>query len=115
MNIIVTGASRGIGKAIILKFAKEGFNVAFCSRDLKKVESLAEEVKETNPRVKVYFESCDVAQKEDVEKFAKNALAALGYFDIIVNNAGVFLPGEISDSKEGDLEKMMNTNLFSAY
>jgi short-subunit dehydrogenase len=115
MNVIVTGASRGIGKSIVLKFAKEGYNVAFCSRSLNKLEALAEEVKKVNPRIQIYFESCNVAKKEDLENFAKNALTQLGYFDIVVNNAGVFLPGEISDSKEGDLEKMMDTNLYSAY
>lgn len=115
MNLIVTGASRGIGKAILLKFAAEGYNLAFCSRNMKNLKALKEELLAVNKDIKLYFESCDMSNKEAVEAFAKNALATFGHFDIVINNAGIFLPGEINNAESGDLEKMMDTNLFSAY
>jgi short-subunit dehydrogenase len=115
MNIVVTGASRGIGKEIVLKFAKAGFNVAFCSRNIYKLEKLAAEVKLANPSIQTFYESCDMSSKAEIKIFAQHALEKMGYFDIVVNNAGVFLPGEISESNEGDLEKMMDTNLYSAF
>lgn len=115
MNLIITGASRGIGKAILLKFAKSGFNVAYCSRNIEKLELLKEEIGAINKEVKIYYESCDMSNKEAVNEFAKNALATFGHFDVVVNNAGIFLPGEIQNAEDGDLEKMMDTNLFSAY
>ncbi|MCB0502167.1 MAG: SDR family oxidoreductase [Bacteroidetes bacterium] len=115
MNLIVTGASRGIGKAILLKFAAEGYNLAFCSRNINNLNALKEELFAVNKDIKLYFESCDMSNKMEVEAFAKNALAAFGHFDIVINNAGIFLPGEINNAESGDLEKMMDTNLFSAY
>lgn len=115
MNLIVTGASRGIGKAILLKFAAEGYNLAFCSRNMDNLNTLKEELLTVNKDVKLYFESCDMSNKEAVEAFAKNALATFSHFDIVINNAGIFLPGEINNAESGDLEKMMDTNLFSAY
>lgn len=115
MNLIITGASRGIGKAILLKFVEAGFNVAYCSRNIEKLELLKEEISAVNTEVKVYYESCDMSNKEAVNEFAKNALAIFGHFDVVVNNAGIFLPGEIQNAEDGDLEKMMDTNLFSAY
>ncbi|MEZ5008476.1 MAG: SDR family oxidoreductase [Chitinophagales bacterium] len=115
MNLIITGASRGIGKAILIKFVEAGFNVAYCSRNIEKLELLKEEISAVNTEVKVYYESCDMSNKEAVNEFAKNALAIFGHFDVVVNNAGIFLPGEIQNAEDGDLEKMMDTNLFSAY
>lgn len=115
MNLIITGASRGIGKAILIKFVESGFNVAYCSRNIEKLELLKEEISAVNTEVKVYYESCDMSNKEAVNEFAKNALAIFGHFDVVVNNAGIFLPGEIQNAEDGDLEKMMDTNLFSAY
>lgn len=114
-NIIVTGASRGIGRAIVLHFAQLGFNVAFCSRSEEKLNALAEEVKGIAPNVQVYFESCDMSSKSEIIEFAKNATTKFGHFDIVINNAGIFLPGEINDAKDGELEKMIDTNLYSAY
>ncbi len=115
MNLIITGASRGIGRAIVLRFAAAGFNVAFCSRSQQKLEALKNEVEALNNNVSIYFESCDMSNKNEVQVFAKNALNSLGKFDVVINNAGVFLPGEINNAEEGDLEKMMDINLFSAY
>lgn len=115
MNVIVTGASRGIGRAIVLKYAADGANVAFCSRSNEKLRELAGEVEALAAGGKVFYESTDMGQRADVERFATNALEQFGSFDIVVNNAGVFLPGEVVSAEEGLLETMMDTNLYSAY
>lgn len=115
MNIIVTGASRGIGRAIVLQFAKAGFNVAFCSRNETKLKLLADDVAAVNDQVEVFYEATDMSKKEEVERFANNAVAAFGRFDVVINNAGIFLPGEICNAAEGELEQMMDTNIYSAF
>ncbi|MCP4122043.1 MAG: SDR family oxidoreductase [Bacteroidetes bacterium] len=115
MNIIVTGASRGIGRAIVLKFAAKGYNVAFCARRVEPLDELAAEIDKINNNINVYYESCDVTDVEKVKRFAQNALENLGSIDVIVNNAGVFLPGEILTAEEGLMEQMLHTNLHSAY
>lgn len=115
MNLIITGASRGIGRAVVLAFARKGFNVAFCARREAPLEALAAEVKAIPESGGCYWEACDVSKPGAVESFGLRAQQQWGAFDVVVNNAGVFLPGEILSCDDGDLESMMETNLFSAY
>ena len=114
-NIVVTGSSKGIGRAIVLKFADEGFVVAACARneaDLKKLEA---EVVKIAPGLPHIFISCDMSDIEQVKNFAAKIIAAWGTVGILVNNAGVFIPGQVINEAEGILEKLIDTNLFSAY
>jgi short-subunit dehydrogenase len=115
MNIVVTGGSRGIGRAILLRFAAEGFNVAFCSRSAEKLEDLAGELQAMNSEIDVFYAPCDMGIKSQVEEFASKVLERFGTIDVLVNNAGIFLPGEVHDAEEGLLEQMMEINLYSAY
>jgi len=115
MNIIVTGGSRGIGRSVVLQFAKHGFDVAYCSRSEEKLHQLANEIDELGENTEVFFQSCDMGKADQVISFANNALDKFSRFDVVINNAGVFLPGEIINAEEGLMEDMMNINFFSAY
>ena len=115
MNIVVTGASRGIGRAICLLFAEKGFSVAACSRNEENLRQLKDDIIERNHSVDVFVRQCDVSKKEDVLQFGKFCIDTLQDIDILVNNAGIFLPGNIFDEEEGTFEKLMATNLYSAY
>lgn len=115
-NIIVTGASRGIGKAILEKYASEGWNIAFNSIDTNSVQKTTEELKNKYPNIKIYSEACDMSIQKDVELFTNKVISALGHIDILVNNAGKYTPGTISEPNfEDRLEDMMKINLYSAY
>lgn len=115
-TIVVTGASRGIGRAIALLFAKKGFDVAICARSANDLTELAKILNDTAPHpINVVAEVCDVSDKAQVKKFGETVLAAFPQIDILVNNAGVFLPGQVLNEEEGALEKLMTTNLYSAY
>lgn len=114
-NLVVSGASRGIGKAIVLKFAQEGWNVAFCSRSETNLKALAKEVENLNPKVKVFYQTCDVENQEEVKAFAEAAQNEFGHFDILVNNAGTFIQGNIHDLNDADFNSMMQINLYSAF
>ncbi len=114
-NIVITGASKGIGKAIALYFAKKGFNLAFCGRNKEDLQQLENEILAINPSCNLLNFVCDVSQKNEVAAFTKTVLEAWSTIDILVNNAGVFIPGQVINEEEGVLEKLIETNLYSAY
>lgn len=115
MNAIITGATKGIGKAIAIAFCKEGYNLALCSRTQEDLEALKKELLAINPSVKIAICVVDVSQKEAVIEFGEFVKSTFSTIDILVNNAGVFLPGEITKEADGNLEMMIETNLYSAY
>ncbi len=114
-NIVVSGASKGIGKAIVERFLEAGFDVAFCARSAKVLNQLKNEYSERYPEQKVLAITCDVSNKEDVELFAEQVLFEFGEIDVLVNNAGIFKPGSVSDEEDGVFEELLHTNLSSAY
>lgn len=114
-NIVVTGASKGIGRAIALKFAAEGFAVAGCARREEELKKLEEEVHAIAPAFNHVFVPFDMSDTEQVRQFAEKIKTAWGDVEILVNNAGVFIPGQIINEADGTLEKLINTNLYSAY
>jgi short-subunit dehydrogenase len=113
-SILVTGGTKGIGKAIIERFANEGFDIITCSRNEKELASLQADLESRFPFNLFLTVQADLSKREDVDKFAK-AVKAFAIPDVLVNNTGVFLPGAIHDEPEGNFELMMQTNLFSAY
>ncbi len=114
MNAIVTGASKGIGKAIAEKLVANGVNIAFCSRNQKELWATAKELHDIN-KVKIYHAAADLSKKQECDLFVKNAIAELGNIDMIINNAGTYIPGQIHTEQEGVLESLLATNLLSAY
>lgn len=115
MNIIITGGSRGIGKAIAARFVQEGWNAAICSLNEDKIKQAAADLKVLNPRVQIIAEAVDVRDKKAVEAFGKQVKKSFGQIDVLVNNAGIFIPGSIHEEVDGVLEDTVATNLFSAY
>lgn len=112
--IVITGGSKGIGRAIIEKFAANGFDVATCARNKNELDELQSDIGRRFG-AQVFTHVADVSLKENVQAFA-SFVGQLGRrVDVLVNNAGYFVPGEISTEPEGALEKMMDANLFSAY
>jgi short-subunit dehydrogenase len=114
MNIVITGAARGIGKAIAIAFAKKGDNIIFCARNQTGVDKAAEEIKQANANVAVFGFVADLSSKTDVQKFADFCLSK-GEAGVLVNNAGGFTPGNILTEPDNALENMINNNLYSAY
>jgi NADP-dependent 3-hydroxy acid dehydrogenase YdfG len=112
---LVTGCTKGIGLAIVNKLAKEGYDVAGCARNKKDLEVLYKKLSETYLNQSFFMESCDVGNAEQLRIFCNDAITEFGYFDVLVNNAGVFIPGQIQNEDIGVFETMINTNLASAY
>jgi short-subunit dehydrogenase len=112
--IVVTGGTKGIGRAVIEKFAAQGFDVVACARNTKDLDALKESI-EKKYSVKVYTRSTDMSDKMQIKALVDFIGELHRPIDVLVNNAGFFIPGEISTEQEGALESMINANLYSAY
>jgi short-subunit dehydrogenase len=115
MNAIITGASKGIGKAIALQMAKNGVSLILNGRNETDLRKAKEDCLQANPAISVHLYPADVAVREEVWALGDFCRQTFPQIDILVNNAGVFIPGAIHQEAEGTLEKMIDTNLYSAY
>ena len=114
-NIVVTGASKGMGKATAEKFAAKGDTLFICARNEKELAETAGELSAKYPESKIFFKSADLTQKESVKDFAGWVFKNCSHLDVLINNAGTFIPGSIYNEEDGVLEKMLDVNLYSAY
>jgi short-subunit dehydrogenase len=112
---VVTGGTKGIGRAIIERFAREGFDIITCARHPEELKKLKEEIESENTGIEVLTRTSDLSLKDEVNDFVKYILSKRNQIDVLVNNTGVFIPGTISEEPDGTLETMINTNLYSAY
>lgn len=112
-NAIITGAGKGIGKAIAIALAQEGVNVGLLARTLSDLESLAEEVKLMG--VKVSIATVDVADMDAVNAAVLKVKNELGTIDILINNAGVASFGKFLELEPSRWEEIVKVNLFGAY
>lgn len=110
---LVTGASRGIGKAIALGFAKAGADVIVNSRSLPELEKVAEEVRALDHRSLAVPAS--IATKSDVERLVETSLREFGTIDILVNNAAMNILAPLLDLREEGWDKILNTDLKGYY
>lgn len=114
-NAIITGATKGMGHAIAIAFAKEGVNLAVCSRNADDLREFEQELKSINPEIKVVAQLADGSIKEQLLAFAAAAEKELGFIGIIVNNLGMFEPVSILDESDTAFDTQLNTNLMPAY
>ena len=113
-SAIVTGGTRGIGKAIVLELARRGANVAFnYARSADEAERLKAEIEALG--VKALAAQCDVANTESSADFVKQVTAEFGTVDFLVNNAGITRDTLILRMKEDDWDAVMDTNLKGAW
>jgi NAD(P)-dependent dehydrogenase (short-subunit alcohol dehydrogenase family) len=110
---LVTGGSRGIGRAIAARLAALGAAVAICSRDSKALNQASAELTKFGARVFAYV--ADVTRRAEVEALVAKTEAALGPVSILVNNAGIGVFGPTHEKSEEDWDKVINTNLKSMF
>lgn len=110
---VVTGAARGIGKAIAIRLLEDGFKVVFSDIEEGILNKTMSEVSKLNKEAK--FFKCDVSKREEVRnlcEFAKNELCSL---DVMVNNAGVELTTSIDDMQDSDLDRLFKINVNGVF
>ena len=111
---LVTGATRGIGRAIALKYASEGADVAFTYRSQHEAaQSLVAEIEAMGVRAKAY--TSDAASFEDAHKVVEDVKAEFGKIDVLVNNAGITKDGLMMRMDEAQWDAVIDTNLKSAF
>lgn len=117
MNIVITGASKGLGKAIAAAFAQEaqGHHFFLCARNEAELEATAAGLLQQYPQHRFHTKTCDVSDKASLQLFAEWIHGQAAAVDILVNNAGIYLPGSAYGEDDGMLEKLMEVNLYSAY
>ncbi len=115
MNVVITGATRGIGRALAEKFASENWSLALCARTAADLKQLEQDFADRFPDCLVRTYVCDVGEKKQLKRFAREVLRHFKVVDVLVNNAGIFAGGFMHKEKDGTLEKLMKVNVYSAY
>lgn len=111
---IITGATRGIGKAIALRFAKEGCNIAFCGRTRSdSMIAVEKEIEAFGVKGKGY--AVDVSNMEQAQSFVKQVVDDFGQIDILVNNAGITADAAMKRMTEEQFRQVMDVNLGSVF
>jgi 3-oxoacyl-[acyl-carrier protein] reductase len=110
---LVTGGSRGMGRAIAMKLAELGAGVAICGRDRGKLRATADVLRGLTERV--LWQAADVTRGDDVENLVSAAEAKLGPIGILVNNAGIGLFGPAHEKSEQEWDRVLSTNLKSVF
>lgn len=112
-NALITGAGKGIGKAIALALAKEGVNIILVARTQEEIDSVAAKVRSL--RVKALAITADVADINSVNAAVAKALTEFGTIDILINNAGIATFGKFLDLEPTDWERIIQVNLMGTY
>jgi 3-oxoacyl-[acyl-carrier protein] reductase len=110
---LVTGGSRGIGRAIALRLASLGAAVAICGRDIKALSNTAAEL--AGLKIRVFSQVADVTRAADVEALVAKTETELGPISILINNAGIGVFGPAHEKSEADWDRVLSTNLKSVF
>lgn len=114
MNIVITGASKGLGRAMATELAAPGNTLFLCSRNLDQLQQLQAELTAAVSDCGIEVFPADLRNEESVKEFGQWVLRQ-AVPDVLINNAGLFNPGSVIDEPEGSLDEMLNINLKSAY
>lgn len=112
-SVIVTAASKGLGKAIALEFAKEGAHVLISSRDEEALQEATDEIKKQSGNSKIEYAVCDVKKAEDIDGLVQKAVSWNGTVDVLINNAGGPPAGSFMDMSDEDWYHAFDLNLLS--
>ncbi len=110
---LITGGSKGLGRAMAVALAAEGATIALVSRDREKLESVAGEVRTAGGQAHVFV--ADVANEDDVLRLEKEVAAGAGRIDILINNAGINIRKNITEFTLEEWNRVQNTNLTSVF
>ena len=113
--LVVSGGTKGIGRAILERFARGGFDAVVCARDADALDQLAAELNEKFPETTLKTFRADLGQRAELDAFVAFINTQNRPVDVLVNNAGLFRPGQIHTEEEGVLEELFAVNLASAY
>lgn len=114
-NAIITGATKGMGRAIAIALAKQGVSLAINSRKADELDAFKTELLQINPAIKVFTAVADGSNKQQLLQFATAAQQELGGISILINNLGTYEYSSILNDSDDLFQRMINTNLMPAY
>ena len=115
MNVLVTGSSRGLGKAIVIEYAKHGYDVIINYNNSKdKALELKDHI-ESNYKVKALVIGCDISKEGEIDNMIDEIYKEFGHLDILVNNASIALDQDFELKTKEDFMKTLETNLVGTY
>ncbi|AMR31469.1 short-chain dehydrogenase [Mucilaginibacter sp. PAMC 26640] len=114
-NALITAATKGMGRAITIAFAKQGINVAICSRNAQELLHFKAELLQIAPQISVFTMAADCSKRAELINFAEFTEKNMGFVDIIVNNVGMYKHAFILDDTDDSFQKQIDTNLMPAY
>ncbi|MEO8116127.1 MAG: SDR family oxidoreductase [Bacteroidota bacterium] len=114
MNVVITGGSKGLGKAMAEKFAAAGNDLFLCARNESTLKETQVSLQSSFTNSKIHIKKTDLSNTNELNDFA-NWCLSFGSPGILINNAGNFLQGNVFDEPDGYMEEMMQVNFFSAY
>lgn len=115
MNVLVTGSSRGLGKAIVIEYAKHGYDVIINYNNSKdKALELKDHI-ESNYKVKALVIGCDISKEEEIDTMIDEIYKEFGHLDILINNASIALDQDFELKTKEDFMKTLETNLVGTY
>ena len=115
MNVLVTGSSRGLGKSIILEYAKNGNDVIINYNNSKEEALELKHYVESTYRVKALVIHCDISKESDIDNMINEIYKELGHLDILVNNASIALDQDFELKTKNDFMKTLEINLVGTY
>ncbi|HUB60725.1 MAG TPA: SDR family NAD(P)-dependent oxidoreductase [Puia sp.] len=115
MTSIITGASRGLGKAIAGQFAAAGYDLVLSSRDDVALDAAVRELGDRYPAVTIRSKAADLSDRQQAKGLGRWVLESGEAVDVLVNNAGQFIYGSLGSEADGVLEQLIAVNLYSAY
>ena len=115
MNVLVTGSSRGLGKAIIIEYAKNGYDVIINYNTSEKDALELKDYVESNYKIKALVIKCDISKEEEIDLMIEKVYKEFGYLDILINNASIALDQDFTLKTKEDFMKTIEVNLVGTY
>ena len=112
---VITGGTKGIGRALVDQFAAQGFDIAVCARTSADLDQLRSDMRETYPSMHTLVQPTDMADWKAVQQFGQHILDEWAQVDVLIHNAALFQPGNLLDEPTGRLENTLAVNVHGAY
>ena len=113
MKALITGATKGIGRAVATKLWKEGYDLVLIARSAEDLKQLQKELAAPDRTILTYPVDCSI--KEEVYQFLNKVKNEFGFIDVLVNNVGAFVPGSLLDEEDEAFEKQQDLNVNATY
>ena len=111
--VLITGATKGIGRSTAQTFAKAGWNLILLARDIQKLQDLKNELSNTGAKIDIL--ACDLAQPDKVDQYLSQCLKSCGCPTVVINNAGFAFNGELVSMPLDKWQEIMQVNLTSVF